>query len=866
MHRGFSMATWMVLLKHISGPIQPKESKNLNYHNNALLKKPKFSVVTFRAAIIAFFFLVIGLSGCVTMADPEASQVYSSDTVGTLAASTEIGQSFISRRPGLNGITLWLTPSSNQNGDISPSEPNYINVKVYLSPEKAVLVYAASIIAPSSGVNLPITINIPVQDNQPDQAYYLLLSKDQGSTEIIGRNEDAYPNGQAYLNGLPIDSDIAFRLNYDYDFESLLVDLKNFVSKIWIALPLLIVLWLPGWLVLDISSLRKYFDLGEQTAIAVGFSLVSIPLVMLWTTILKIRWTSTAVFLFAGLLVAIFILRILFRFYSIFKQREKPADNTPAQNSPAFRSFSWISSGQFAVLVLIFCGTLAVRLIMVRDLATPAWVDSVHHALITRLIMETGAYPSSYLPYLDISPSAYHPGFHSIAAIFTWLSKLDLAQSLLILGQVLNALSIFTVYLFTKILTGKSTPGLFAAIITGFITPMPAYYASWGRYTELTGLLVMPLILALLQIWLDKKKNVKSSLIIFLGAISLGGLFMLHYRVIAFVVALLFAYVVMQIFPRRSLMKKKTSELIWLIALTSILGIIFVFPWFLQALKTTVLPIVTTPFTSTIGFFQDFSWPYLTSALGTQSLVLAGLGLCWSMIKRQRFAFMLMIWVFIMFFFGNMAALKIPGGGLISNASVEIMLFIPLSILGGYFIDQVLASWKVLLPQQLLTPAIGIILLFMGITSYLGAKELIPIINPITILSRSADLPAIQWISNHIPKDETIIINPFSWGYGLYGGDDGGYWISPLSGRQTIPPPVLYGLSDETASINQLCQEIISQSPDPSGFRDLLLSQNFHYVYTGAKGGVMPPEKLIASGLFSPLYHQQGVWILQIKP
>jgi hypothetical protein len=866
MLRGFSMATWMVLLKHISGPIQPMESKKPNNHHKVLSAKPYFSGVNFQVVIIVIFFLAVGLSGCVTMADPEASQVYSSDSVGILSTLTEIGQSFISRRPDLNAITLWLTYSENQNGEISPSEPNYIDIKLYLNPEKPVLVYAASVIAPSSGVDLPISINIPDQYNQPNQAYYLLLSKDQGSIGINGRNEDAYPDGQAYLNGNPIDADIAFRLNYDYDLENLLGDLKGFISKICIVIPLMIILWLPGWLMLEFTGFHKYFDLGEQTAMAIGFSLVSIPVIMLWTTIVKIRWTSTAVYFIAGFLVALFILRLLFRCYSVFKHRKRLGDNLPAQNSSSFRSYSWKSFGQFAILILIFCGTLAVRLIMVRDLATPAWVDSVHHALITRLIMENGAYPSSYLPYLDISPSAYHPGFHSIAATFTWLSKLDIDQCLLILGQVLNALSIFTVYLFTKILTRRSTAGLFAAIITGFITPMPAYYTSWGRYTELTGLLVMPVVLAMLQIWLDRKKNVKSPLIILFGAISLGGLFMLHYRVIAFFVALLFAYVVVQILPRRSLVNRKTTELILLIALISILGIVFVFPWFLQTLKTTVLPIVTTPFTSIVGFFQDFSWPYLTSALGKQSLALAGLGLCWSAIKRQRFAFILLIWVFIMFFFANMASLKIPGGGLISNASVEIMLFIPISLLGGYFVDQVLIHWKVLLPKKLLAPAVGIIIIFMGFACYLGAKQLIPIINPITILSRSADLPAIQWISDNIPMDETIIINPFSWGYGLYGGSDGGYWISPLSGRQTIPPPVLYGLSIETGSINQLSQEIISQSPDPASFRDFLLSENYHYVYTGAKGGVIPPEKLVASGLFTALYHQDGVWILRIKP
>ena len=32
--------------------------------------------------------------------------------------------------------------------------------------------------------------------------------------------------------------------------------------------------------------------------------------------------------------------------------------------------------------------------------------------------------------------------------------------------------------------------------------------------------------------------------------------------------------------------------------------------------------------------------------------------------------------------------------------------------------------------------------------------------------------------------DATVLINPFTWGYGLYAGNDGGFWISPLAGRK----------------------------------------------------------------------------------
>jgi hypothetical protein len=224
------------------------------------------------------------------------------------------------------------------------------------------------------------------------------------------------------------------------------------------------------------------------------------------------------------------------------------------------------------------------------------------------------------------------------------------------------------------------------------------------------------------------------------------------------------------------------------------------------------------------------------------------------------------LWILILFFLANLGAFKLPGTSLITNLSVEIMLFIPISIFAGFFIDQTLMVWKDLIPKTLIIPSFGVICLVFGFIAYLGARQLIPIINPVTILSRESDLPAISWISKNIPENETIVINPFPWGYGLYAGNDGGYWISPLSGRFTLPPPVLYGLGSENSQITKQIQTIYSTSPDPALFWEFLHSQQLDYVYIGARGGVIPPEKLHSSGLFNVLYHQDGVWIFRVKP
>ncbi len=801
------------------------------------------------------------------MADPEASQVYTADTVGVLDAQTTLGQTIVSRRANLNGITIWLTPAPQSPNDVTKSITQMLSVKLFHSPTDTSPVFSTLVVAPTGGTYVPVAINIPNQKNQAGQVFYLLLSVNAGSLQVNGRSEDAYPGGQVYINNQPINADIAFRATYNYTPFTLLQDLSRYLGSVWLVALLAVLIWLPGWLLLDVSGLGSRFDFGARTAISVGLSLALVPVVMLWTTVLGLKWSRGAVWFAAGFLLAILIARMVYRFVTARKASQNFAVLPPDSGEPPPKKIAGRINLTAVALMLIFLVSLAVRLVMVRDLATPAWVDSVHHALITRLIVNEGAYPSSYLPYLDFSPSAYHPGFHSIAATFTWLSNLSIDQSLLVLGQVLNALCIFSVYLLATTLTRSSTTGLLAAFITGFLSPMPAYYTSWGRYTELTGLLVLPLALALLQLWLDEKSHKNSVWIILLGALAFAGLFMIHYRVTAFLLVLLVAYLIVRFAFKSQRPLERAGRSLLFVLVMGVASIILVLPWFIPTLRDIVVPRLVTPASpSSVTVFQDFPWSYLTSALGKQALVLAALGLLWSVIQRRAFVFILMLWVILMFLLANPGTLRLPGADLVNNTSVQIMLFIPISILGGYFIHQLLIEWQGLLPSRFNLVFSWSVAILFSLVAFIGASQLVSILNPVTILSRNADLPAIQWVDDHIPKDEMIVLNPFAWGYGLYAANDGGYWISPLSGRQTLPPPVLYGLGSKATQISQQCEQIIELSGNPPALRDYLSSQQVRYLYLGARGGVISPAKLSSSGLFDVLYHQDGVWIFAVKP
>ena len=151
------------------------------------------------------------------------------------------------------------------------------------------------------------------------------------------------------------------------------------------------------------------------------------------------------------------------------------------------RVLNWRNLAWFAGTALVVLLVIAFRFYQAKDLVFPAWVDSVHHVLITKKIIETGGLPLTLAPELNV-PLYYHYGFHIVAALFSGISRLEPAQAVLWLGQVINALVVLGIYRLGKSIFKKVTPALLAALLVGFAFQMPAYYVTWGRYTLLTGL------------------------------------------------------------------------------------------------------------------------------------------------------------------------------------------------------------------------------------------------------------------------------------------------------------------------------------------------------------------------------------------
>jgi len=866
-----------------------------------------------RWLIVLAGLLAWSLTGCVRYIDHEASQEQRPDVVAAISPGHYLSIEFTSRRPGLSGITTWMKlEAGNQDTSgllvaelFSAGDPE-TPIKVQTFPLESVK---------ARGL---VEITFAPQSNSAQKKYLLTLRPTTGRVQAQGITADVKPRSRLFLDSASIHGDPAYQLYYNYNLQNFLADLQAVFSNLWLAIPMLIVLALPGWLLLAWSGVTSRFDLGERIALSTGLSLATIPVLLLWTSTLPLRWTPSGVRFTAGLLVSIFL------WQTINKAARRPAGDTmrervslaAAKLSAKFRPSSGAglsnrnpntgdlppvpliqrllpflrAHGVSLTLLAVFIFALSLRLIMVRDLPAPPWVDSVHHGLITRLIISEGGLPPSYQPALEIETASYHPGFHSALATFIWLSGLDLPRAMLLFGQVLNALAVLAVYLFTTTLVKNRLSGVIAAFISGVFTPMPAYYTSWGRYTQLAGLLILPAALALYQrlyaqdtpspsqpalgwrsIIPQMRGEQAPGKILILAGLATAGLFLTHYRATAFFLLLVLTL------ASASLVSRYRRGWSWprlfpplsppIISLS--LALLLLLPWLPATLGTLLIPKASAWRGTPATLFHDFNWAYLTTALGTYVIGLAGLGLLWGLFRRKAFALVLPIWVSLLFALANLDALNLPGSAFVNNISVEITLFMPLSLFGGYFLAQVLQAGYRPLPTQWRRVFYVSITLATLSTAVIAGGKLLTILNPVTFLFRQPDRQAIQWMSDHLPPGERILINPFNWGYGLYAGNDGGYWISALSSLRTIPPPVLYGFSNDPAYIQQInatSQYVMEHAQDPEALYAYLIGQDIHYIYIGARGGILHPQTLIASERFDLRYARDGAWLFELQP
>jgi hypothetical protein len=518
---------------------------------------------------------------------------------------------------------------------------------------------------------------------------------------------------------------------------------------------------------------------------------------------------------------------------------------------------------QVLIGLLLLGAAIAWRLYQARDLLLPAWVDSQHHYLIIRAILEARGLPHDLSPYLPV-PFYYHYGYHALGALFTAVSGLPIGEAMLVLGQVLNALIGLSTYALGKALWRNWRPALAAALLVSFATRMPAYYLSWGRYTLAVGMILLPLAMGLaLEI---ARGKVRWSSMLTLATLT-AGILLSHYFAALLLAVFLGLLVLVTLVQGRQRLPQALMGVSRLVN-SAVLGLLLAAPWLWRvAHYSASRPGIVSNLPESLemvitGGGESYVWQLLGPTSNHWLLLPAGVGLLMALFKRHSLGFAL--WSLAL------AALTLPWGVALRPFRPDhfaIVLFTPVALLAGWLM-WLGARWVGgRLKRRWVTP----LLLGLVVAGWIawGFPRLREIVNPATVMVTPADIDALSWVAENTPEGARFFINTAHWQGGQYRGVDGGGWLLPYTGRWALVPTVFYGFSPDTEYIielrdwGQAASQVSTCSED---FWSLVEDAELDWVYLRAGVGRLQPGGLAGCAGVEEAYRNELVVVYRMRP
>jgi len=669
-----------------------------------------------------------------------------------------------------------------------------------------------------------------------------------------------------------------------------------------------IVIWLPGVLLHRLLRLRAAPDWLVALAVQIGLGLAFWPLLLLWSTLVGWHWTPltaqiTAVALMAAGGGALWWSRGasptrinatpgVDAIPDARWERFRPQlTGTLSRRAAQFRRQGiWL-----ALFGCVLAITLATRALHVRGLALPVWVDPLHHVMIVRLLLAEGRVPPTFDPVIAGGVFNYHWGYHAVVAWMAWtLGVRDgfaVADLMLHASQLLNALTVLMAYAGGRILFASRRAGLLAAASVGVVSWFPAYFLSWGRYTHMTGVLLMaPIMIMSWQMRAGAHPRRVTA-----AALLLGGLALIHVRV-ALLLALLIGLLALLFLAQR----RWRALMAWLAAAGG--ALVLTLPWWLWLWQSAFVRAIITPrldgnavwpaslpdwglvwaprndlliATTSGGLSLLMNWqrvdaPAALAGAVWLALLIGATAWAWRRptlrqpTHRAWAGWLLMaLWVAGSALLLQANRLGLPAMRFIHVNAGIMTLFAPLGLATGGLLAWLLG----LLARPRFAPLVtGVAVI--GISLW-GANGMTAIVNPATILATPADRAALAWVRNNTPPDARFAVNTRQWMEGIYAGSDGGYWIPVLTEWASILPPVLYASAlprAEVVEMNALLARLAAaRNLDDTALRTDLAAQGVTHLYVRDGGGALQPAEIDGREFVELLYRQDGVSIYALR-
>ena len=604
----------------------------------------------------------------------------------------------------------------------------------------------------------------------------------------------------------------------------------------------LILSFVPGYLI------ERWLDLPlhplARPATWIGLSFAVLVLAYLWLTTAGIGVSLTMIWLaIAGLLAG-----LAWQWW---------------HNPPhlAWRAIAPLPILATFVALLVF--TIKTRIEHIAGLAFPPWVDSVHHATIIRVIAEQGRVPYSLRPYLPIDNFIYHWGYHAFTATVWRTSDLSLPIAMLWFGQYLGVLQVLSLASAITGMTKRPIAGIVAGIVVGFLSVMPAYFLSWGRYTLLTGGVVVP---ALLYVGWNVRELLNQRGVALLTLLIVGVL-PTH-----FVVAGIGLLWLAAVWLGRDLWHEQRWRVFATLALAVTLAIVFVSPW-LATLITQSAPKGAGPRSiqgSNYNTYESAAGLYWTSD-NRQLMAASLIGIVILLIKRWRLGMILVIWSGLIVLFANLVWLGLPYLSFFNNNIVALLLYLLFCCAiggGAAALDDSISTWlharsayAVRSWRALRTIGLAAAIVWQGL-------NFSSVINQATVLAKPDDDTALRWIAQNTPPNARFAINTKGWLYDVSQGSDGGWWLLPYANRHVSTPPVIYTygsreyIKQVQAQTNWLRDAKNLAPPDIATW---MRANGYGYAYATKDGTLFNTTQLAGSSLFEAVYQNDSVGVFRLR-
>ncbi len=748
--------------------------------------------------------LLLGALGGCRWAD--ADQPVHTGKAFVLETGHTIGQTFVARRAGLAGFAFWLDPEPEAQGTL---EFQLVPAPDSGAPAGSVFRSARLRLPEGSPAGFYRFLFEPIPGSHGQD--YLALLRFQGSGRLrIGTGPpEAYLDGALYVDGDPKEAQATFQLIYDPLW--ILSDVARGALKGLFLLGLSACLYVgPGLWLLDLGGIPRHAQGGGlgRAALAAGVGLALYPVLFLWSDLLGLRWGRWGV----GGIGAVGLLRLLWEGWRKWRT-----------------GHGFQPSG--ADLALI--GTLglgwAVRLWAVRDLEAPMWGDGFQHTVITQLFLDHGGLFRSWAPYAPIESFTYHFGFHSTMAVLAWATGWSVEKVVLFGGQVLNGWAAWTLYpLAVRLAGGSPWAGVVAVLLPALLWPMPMFYVNWGRYPQLAGQVILPVVVWLIWEWLEAPRISRRAGLV--TALAVAGLAFTHYRVLAFFAAFVIGWGLVRGW---ALPPSARVQAILRAAAVALVVAALLAPWLLRLGEGGLPAFLQRQMAGgDTGGGSLPGWGDLRRYLPEWGWVLLGLAVAVGGMRRPREVALVAAWWGVAFLTAHPSALRLPGAMVISGFAFWIALYIPAALMVGMAAGlggRERQGWGYLLA------------ILVGIAGIWGGMDRRRDVQPgIHALVTRPDRRAMAWIREHTPPEARFLINGFLAYEGQDAvGSDGGWWLPLLARRAAFIPPLPYAIErPRDPNLPLRLREAIRRlaAQDPQALADLA-REGWCYLYIGQRRG-----------------------------